>query len=65
MKTEHQLGQLHGKDTRGGSSIAKAVMQTSRDHFNSRYGEHAELLGVGATFTPPSVKEGAEHAYEK
>lgn len=65
MKTEHQLGQLHGKNTRGLSSIAKAVMQTSRDHFNSRYGEHAELLGVGATFPSPSVYKGVEHAHKQ
>ena len=63
MKTEHQLGQLPGKDTCGLSPTAEAIVQTSRNHFNpTLYGDHAELLGVGATFPHPYVNEGVEYA---
>lgn len=66
METRHtELGQLPGKSG-GLSPNAKALVRITASHFDPKnYGDHAELLGVGSTFTPPSVKEGAEYAYEK
>ncbi len=61
METEQKLGQAHGA-TQGLSPIAQALVKQSSQYFNTDYGLHADLLGVGgADAHHPHILMEVEH----
>lgn len=62
MATEHHKPGRDNGIQYGLSPIAQAVVRTSKEHFNTDYGPHADWLGVGgADPHHPHVCEEVEH----